>query len=65
MQLTQEQQVAVVLMNLPPRELEECWTQISPEQQLYWSELYRKLPALPSGVLDRCMRAVSEIQLAR
>ena len=58
MQLTQEQQVAVVLMNLPPRELEDCWSQLSAEQQTYWSELYRALPPLPAGTLDRCIRLI-------
>ncbi len=64
MQLTQEQQVVVVLMNLPAQEQEACWSQLSPEQQHYWSELYRALPALPSGTLERCIRAVNEVRLA-
>ena len=48
-QLSQDQQIAVALMNLPPLETQQVWASLTNEEQTYFSQVYAELPPLAQG----------------
>lgn len=57
-QLSLDQKIAVVLMNLPPAETLEVWTELTSSEKSYYSQLWAALPALPAGLCERVMDAL-------
>ncbi len=50
-----EQKVAIVLMNLPPAETAEVWEQLSTDERQYFSQVYQQIPSLTQVQCDRVM----------
>lgn len=55
MQFTQEQKIAIVLMNLPPAETAEVLDQLTQDEVRLFSDLYAGLPQLEVGTCDWVM----------
>ena len=50
-----EQKVAIVLMNLPPAETAEVWEQLSCDERQYFSQVYQQIPSLTQVQCDRVL----------
>ena len=61
MKLSQQQKIALVLMNLPPAETAEVWSQLTPAERTLYSQLYADLPPLEG---DHCERIMLEMLAA-
>lgn len=57
-QLSLDQKIAVALMNLPPAETAEVWTELTSGEKRYYGGLWAALPALPAGMCERIMDAL-------
>jgi hypothetical protein len=58
-QMSQDQQIAVAMMNLPPHETEEVWQSLSSEERCYYSHLYSELPPLADGTCQAILASLS------
>jgi flagellar motor switch protein FliG len=55
MQFTQEQKIAIVLMNLPPAETAEVLDELTQDEVLHFSQIYAGLPELEVGTCEWVM----------
>ncbi len=55
MKFTQEEKIAIVLMNLPPAETAEVLGELTQDEVQLFSDLYAGLPQLDVGVCDWIM----------
>jgi flagellar motor switch protein FliG len=57
-QLSLDQKIAVALMNLPPAETLQVWSELSNSEKSYYSQLWEAMPTLPAGLCERVMDAL-------
>ncbi|MBT9583173.1 hypothetical protein IV102_07480 [bacterium] len=55
MKLTHQQKIALVLMNLPPAETAEVWSQLTPGERTLYSRIYADLPTLEGDYCEQVM----------
>jgi flagellar motor switch protein FliG len=56
MKLNQQQKIAIVLMNLPPAETAEVWSQLTPAERVHFSQVYAALPPLEGDLCEQIMQ---------
>lgn len=55
MSLTQQQKIAIVLMNLPAAETAMVWNELTSEERSLYCRLYAELPALGGDLCEQLM----------